>query len=280
MLYILCEDEGSGLTFWMTVNKVLLHNRARVVTAKGKDNITAKFVTRKKDAKGNEISGVARGVQRDIFLTADDTLLIAFDNIGGTTTSKVIGAANREREHIGFRLIYTTYYCIEEVFISFPDLFEYCEFDGAVEYLHKQIDTAELRSKLTFLRDCILNRKDLAKEVSQSILFQGSNISKIGREQFSSNFLTRITRQAVGYFLVDKSKLGECWQYSCDEAPSVVNAECILNGKKFSNYACNICKLKSTIPDISDRLINLSETSVLKPTHVSGVALLQLNEFA
>lgn len=246
MLAIIPEDSGSGKQFWEAINRNLLSNKAWVVdTYKGQDKALgySTMVPRLLNAiKSGDIH-------------SGDTILFAIDNTGSDAVAhEVLNATIICREN-GLRLLATTYYCIEEVFLSFKLL----------EYWVENIDN-KYRACIEYIREHILNKLDYYDKMTKQEVDRLLHIDSIeNREQFAYHLL-RIATSKSKQFKYTKSKLGECWINSCCDIKA-----------KIPQYSTDTCKLGSRYLTASLKLRQIVDNSVLSSDKVD---ISKLNEIA
>ena len=104
--HIICEDSVSGFIFWKAINKHIFNNICTIHSAGGVTNIISKV---------DELIDYGS-------IQSGDRVILVFDNTGHPQASKTLKGMKGIVKANQLYLIYTTYYCFEEVLISFRDL--------------------------------------------------------------------------------------------------------------------------------------------------------------
>ena len=194
--HIIVEDAGSGKEFWAAVNKEFLDSKGNIIEAGGVTNLDKEL--RKNFELGNISSG--------------DYILIAFDNTGTLQASVQMEKLKKHAtEYKLSGLIFTTYYCFEEIFLSFERL---------LDWVKPRLSDSEI-ALIQFIGNSIRERKDyltnhseFETEFNQLVESRHLTIKALGREKLSANLLSYITQQNIG-FKITKGSIGSCWIHDC-----------------------------------------------------------------
>jgi len=206
VLYIVSEDKGSGFVFWCKVNEYLLNNSAKVVPAGGIPNLY------------KTVMGLP--------LQTSDTLFVAVDiNDSGATTQLediCVYAVS-----LGVEVLNTSYVCLEEVFLFFKSLRQWCSLDYPAELLtlyNKAVDLyknnsfANLAGKLPIFSE---TETMFAKyfEASKPVNNVAQLFSRLLTLMTFRNFKNVQDCSATPDFTFSKGKIGDCWVDDCNHLP-------------------------------------------------------------
>lgn len=231
MLYIVTEDEGSGFQFWKSVADNLLINQRNITltTSKGVANIPQ--------------------ILKRLNLKLGDTLLLAVDAVYDNSSASIkdiFELALLICHRAQARLIRTTYYCFEEVFLSYDYLTSMCS---------KQADDID-RELIKIVQNCIYNQENYAQlgVLNENIL--PTSIKATGsREKLAKALLSYITFKMAGMFKIVSGALGRCWIDSCDDLRQ-------RKSKILTSQYCSKCRYKCKENTAISKLEHLDENTL------------------
>lgn len=175
-------------------------------------------------------------------LEAGDVVILFFDNvkiIKDKPTTRILKRFMRECRSKEAVFRYTTYYCFEEIFLSYKGLCSIISVD------------LEVSQKLLELQNSLINEGQYPKDNSFWYDFVGMKKNTTNRETLSSLILNYLTNTAQKGFLIIKSKIGDCWISDCASTQLHQNV-C---------DKCNFC-MKGSV--FKDKLDDLNNNSVAK----------------
>lgn len=132
--HIITEDEGSGKIFWECINDQFLSSKANIIVARGVTNLDKKL----------------RENYKAKIINFGDCVMIAFDNTGTLQASAQMEKLNKHATEYELNLFFTTYYCFEEIFLSFEYL---------IDWINPKMKLNE-KAFIDFVRCSILNNQD------------------------------------------------------------------------------------------------------------------------
>lgn len=268
MLYVITEDTNSGRDFWNKVFNIFL----------GKDNYEmVQFI---QDKNGKPISGnmaLNRLVDKALLKAkAGDSIFIAFDNIGSskrvnTKTAKDYGFDSGDFINITLQkcsiskvnLYISSYYCFEEIYLSYEGLYELCKIDGKDQ---------QLTSVVKFVKDSILNGTEYYDRNNKNIQYVISKRQDAAhnKEHFADALLFQSTYGIKnGYFVISKSTnkncILKCWTETCS----------VLRNKNLKNiqHFCSNCKFCMRDKSDIEKLIDLNNRSLIDNTDIDFTEL-------
>lgn len=239
MLYIVTEDKNSARDFWKIVADTFMGAENYVLeplSVGGGGN------TRLQEQVTNVFTKIQKG----------DILFVAFDNIANTKNfvpSDFIIKTAARCKRAGVTFQYTTYYCFEELYLSYDELVK-------LSCNYKDWDI------VGFVSQCIKDAIDYYVDpVVQDYIKQIENTNLSNREHFLNYLLVETSKMINGYFQITKSgqcfdKNAECWVKDCTQIQAnMTEQQC--------NNVCDVqckycCKEKTT----RDKLIDLKEKSI------------------
>lgn len=184
---------------------------------------------------------------------AGDIFILFFDHvetIAGRTVPVILQEIREICKNKSVHFRYTTYYCFEELFLSYEGLD-----DLIVPKLHKCI------IELVKIREDIRSgKKDYRMRFDYKFwidLFPNLASAKT-REQLSARLLVELLLSTNGRFRVNKSSVGECWLYSC----SILEKDKVINYRicEKCTYCCKGCAFRDKLADLDSRSVSsLSE---------------------
>lgn len=192
-----------------------------------------------------------------------DYLFIAFDNVDSTDMFCVADFLNGLRivcDERDVKLIYTKYYCFEELYLGY---------DGLLNLCHNSTQDAILLDTLTHVYSCIREDRNYYDVTENRIqyVFSFSKNAKINREHFANALLTKITRELKGYFTICKREksFGACWYMDCKNLQQNKNDKHIL-------YFCDSCKYDCKNSEAHNKLLDVirsqGDFEILKLLHI------------
>ena len=242
MYYIICEGAVGKAEYVFNKAIIDLYGRDKkykLISAGGYDNIF-KIET---DLADN-------------YLRYRDTLILLFDNVGedmdcghNMGIAEMLEYICEDCDTIGVTLKYTTYYCFEELLLSYTRL------PNMLVNVNNRI-VQSFKDFQQFLLSC--SSSEYIYEVTYSdrfaplLEFQGyGDAVKLNRsrEEISSKLLQCITLKLLNTWRVNKSMIGKCWVSDCDS-----------NG--FMKYLCDKCKYDLKGCSFKEKLSDLDANSV------------------
>ena len=195
-----------------------------------------------------------------------DCLFVAFDNIGTSsrvnkkTNKKIYFDAgdfwittNQKGINLGVEFYFTSYYCFEELYLSYLEVYNLYKEDGK--------DTTLLET-LDYVRNHILNGTeyyDRNNDNVQTVINIKPDANK-NKEHFADALLMHVTRKIRnGKFEIRKkgsSGIIKCWTMDCDYLHNHVK------DLKQDGYICNNCKYKMKNKSTVEKLKYFDETSL------------------
>lgn len=205
MLVILCEDSAMGKDFWSAINIYCLDGQAKVLTSNGVDKMSEKI--------------------KSVNLSTNDKVIFAIDNIGDSKVRSILRSLKNDAKNRGYSFKISSYYCIEEVFLSFvffPDWLRLSD-DVRKDIWKPIFEFVTGKSSFDYSKDDIFRAR-----------FPKDN----NREQLANSYLNILTYNRKNglansdKFWIHKSGFGSCWYESCqtgDGVPYICNRK---------NYIC------------------------------------------
>ena len=258
MIYVISEDEGSGLSFWKIFFESYFKEYQIITSNSNAGNLTLQY-------------------QLDEALSrtsANDTIFIAFDKIyssSGFDTGDFLNVAMEKCRRKSVDLYVTKYFCFEEIYLSYPELETMIRKDGR---------DLSLANVALYIREMIEKDEDYFqsnKQVREQIESKRKDASQ-NREHFADAALYNLTRTIKhGYFTIDKSKrngINKCWTSACDD---IRNTK-----KKDISYMCDNCSYSQKDASRIDKLNDLCKKSCLvdnsdsEPIDLFGINLTTL----
>ena len=235
MKYIICEDSGSGFTFFKTVRDICFtEDQCEVVSSYGNTNFqdTVKAIIEK--------------------LKQGDFLMLAFDSVEVSedfNPKNIIISAQYGCDKAKATLYYTTYYCFEELFLSYDYLA-----DMFMNGSYKKDDKELWMKLLNYIHDSIFSGNDYYVD-NELVSYVKSIIKKSNRtkEKFIKAVLTHISGSIRGDFKITDGSLGKCWLQACEIA-TFTNKE----------YRCKNCIYNFKGLNASEKLIEIEQHSLCR----------------
>ena len=196
-----------------------------IISADGKNNIEKEFLR----VKNSFNSG-------DVFILFFDNI----ETIGGKLTADLLTDICIMCSELGVVFRYTTYYCFEELFLSYTSIIDILEIDDS------------LRNELLSVQNKILTGKNYFREdISFWENYFGEHRcgSLKTREKLSSSICNDIFKRVNGLFFIQKNKIGECWVCDC------------ANSKLHKNV-CSRCNYILKGSSFRDKLKDIDSNSV------------------
>ena len=240
MIYIITEDSNSARNFW---------EHAVSVFAK-----SGSYVFVDSNIWGNtSLDKRTRDVVREA--NEGDIIAVLFDCIENTRDFKpkrFIRNMLRLCKSKGIAFRYNTYYCFEEMFLSYNELLKISN-SRSISVLQKVYDA--LHAGINYYKT---NYKSVVDDYK---LITGR--SSKNREQFANALLVDVTRKITGHFSIHKSgkpfdDRAECWVKSCWMIQSSQ-----LNQKNNMCYICNACKYSCKSKTKREKIIDLNNNAII-----------------
>lgn len=231
MRYVICEDSGSGYQFFNDLTFCFgVSSECRVISSNGNMNFYDTLV--------NVLPFIVKG----------DKLLLAFDYIGISDRfdpNEIIEYAIRYCTNVGAEYYWTTYFCFEELYLSYIRLHDMfwssrnasTDWLDALDYICERINSG-------------VNYFDLNHPSIKFIISQASYANR-GREKCAKAVLYNITRKLLGQFTISDGNFGRCWLHTCGTFD-------------FSNIrvACTKCVLCNHCRESYDKAIDLEGNTI------------------
>lgn len=222
MFHFLCEGEQykAEYTFiskvieeFQTVENFILKS------ANGKDNIEVEFLRMKND------------------FNSGDVFVLFFDNIemiGNRLVVDILSDIEKQCMELKVGFKYTTYYCFEELFLSYTNLLPMLNAEDAVKDEIIKIQNKILSSRNYFREDISFWRA----------YFRHREGFLRTRESLSAGICNDIFGRIKGAFYLQKSKIGHCWMSDCKDTKLHKNVcdNC--------NYKLKGCSFKAKLEDL------------------------------
>lgn len=258
MLYVITEDTNSARDFWKITFKTFL------------DDKKYKFIEFNLASNGATVSGnkALNGLVDKAMLQVQpgDSLFIAFDNIGASSrvnhkTGKTIGFdsgdfllnTQQKCNLKNVNLFISSYYCFEELYLSYDGLYRLYSEDGK---------NKTLLNALKYVQQNILQGTEYYNRNSKYIqeVIKIKPDANTNKEHFADALLSQVTGEIKhGYFTITKnghtSGVTRCWTKSCEELYSIKNLG-------VGSYTCENCKFCMKEKSRYDKLVNLDTNSI------------------
>lgn len=246
MLYIITEDSNSARVFWEYAAK----------TFRGEGEYEIVSFLRGKDGKPSS-GNTTLSNQLEALLprvNSKDEIMIVFDNIVKANifdTYTFLKYIRSLSQSSGINIKFTSYYCFEEVYLSYSEL----------ERLNESNRDVVINS-IRFVRNCLLNGIDYFdlryKQIIDFIDFYGKDSGK-NREHFANALLISVTQLLDGRFRIIKSgdcfyNQGACWLLNCDDVRKLMKNEYEVNSvcRDKCKFKCKDCTTKEKLIDLND----------------------------
>ena len=193
-------------------------------------------------------SGGNRNIMKSVYsipkdLNEHDSVILFFDSvetIGGRAVIDILDDISEICNASGTNFRYTTYYCFEEIFLSYAGIVDLLSLD---EELHREL----LR-----IQDLLRSGKNyydvLAREI-WSNLIEDENCY-CNREHFSFVLINQLMKPFRHRFQIEKGSMGKCWTCGCAE----LEAE--------NTYYCPTCRYRMKDCEFGYKLRDIEENSV------------------
>lgn len=260
MLYVITEDSNSGRDFWKVAFGVLMNaGEYKVVdflkNSNG-DDITGNYSL---DAQVDEVLRYAK---------PGDSIFVALDNIGSSTrlnskTNKSIGFDSGDFvnntmykcQQASVGLYISSYYCFEEVYLS------YIELENLVKADSRDIGKGALIAPvIKYVRECIENGVeyyDRNRPEVQSIISIKTDATT-NKEHFADALLYHASSNIKhGRFTIAKAqdKKWRCWLLDCADLQSRGTSR----DYPYIDYDCANCKFKMKECIKQEKLMDLDD---------------------
>ena len=204
-------------------------------------------------------AGGSNHIQEDVdwlinnTLRAGDVFILFFDNvedINGVVVADLLDDWRISCDERGVTFRHTTYYCFEELFLSYI---------GLVDML--SLKYVGCKKELHNLQMLLLSGQNYWEESDLSFwvnMFPNLK-SATTREQFSARLLTLLTNNMRGNFRITKAVVGLCWIKDCSNLQSVSQIS-----KRVSSDRCASCKYDCKNCTFRKKLRVLDANSVSK----------------
>lgn len=238
MYYIICEGEENKSEYKFVKAVVTLYANNKpfsILAAGGYDNLI------------NLISSL------DGKLKCGDYVILFFDNVGDDIkvghipVVNLLGVLDKLCNDACCVFRYTTYYCFEELLLSYTRLQDMC-----IKLSKKELEEFKL------LQDDMISGKNYYSILRNSDKYDNLlrklncfEISKgrINRENLSFQLLKRISGSMLNTWKVSKSDIGSCWISDC-------------SNEGFMEYMCQKCKYALSGCLLKQKIEDLDKNSV------------------
>lgn len=228
MIYIVTEDKKSGYLFWVWFSRLIFKNKIKVLT-------------------GISVLGVTH-VIKNLKLKKEDVLIVSIDVVEGINIKEWREVILRENIIKKENLIFTDFYCIEEVFISSPKLLEWCQINE--EYV----------DDLKRIQNSIWTNEDYYSNTTGNLEEYKLKAKNPNKEKMLAFLLNRATKGTP--FSHENKGLSPCYYKDC----------CYINDINEGNIMCNIKDLFELMTG-EEKIREFAESSVL--TRSSDFAYLE-----
>ena len=241
MIYPVTEDENSGREFWIKVLQTFqLSGTYKVM------DLPTNSEGKVYGGNGALRSQIDKAIET---ACAGDTIVIILDVVNDRITQLL----RNTKYECGIRkvsLMYTNYFCFEELYLSYSEL-------AKLYSLRNNVDKMLLNT-LDYVRECILKEENYFNVNDERIKYviDLSRGAGKNREHFANVLLSTVTAKIKGHFRINKRKngLGECWINSCSD---------IIESDNTASYNCNTCKYCCKGCNTKEKLLDLRHRSLL-----------------
>ena len=213
--YILCEDSNGGAFFWETVNREILSDYFQLMPCFGFGNLWLEFDK----------------LRRSSALNSESIIIIVMDNITKQGARTILDKFRKIKREETYRIEISDYYCIEEVFLSFESLLDWCKYNGSLKREYEKISKS-IRLKDVYF-DEVITQSDpetkTTKIISQTPGKLMNEVDKVkyvlggkryNREGFAKAFYGHIIgSNTKGQFSVERENRDKittsCWFTDC-----------------------------------------------------------------
>lgn len=230
MVYMVCEDSGSGFTFWISIIKKFISKRAICTTSYGCD----------------QFKGKVKKVCKE--MNTGDTIVLIVDSIKGTELEDAIGVVKEVCSGKGVKIICNSCFCFESIFLTYRNLLEFLDLDTNSCEICREV------YKITQYEGNDI-RESLGNNAEGSYI--GGVLGSVNTlEQACSRILTDVTGLSKIKAGIDKSDIGDCWITDC-----IRGHESKRRDEKFCRaVGCNKCK---TYMSFTDKVLDIEKNSEL-----------------
>lgn len=226
MFYFLCEGEKdkAEYTFIKSVIEEFHANEVHEFLAAGsKDNIDSEFDKLSEKFKSG-----------DIFILFFDNIEI----IKGRPVPFMLDDMTSICESKGVIFRYTTYYCFEELFLSYTGLSDMLP-----------LKFYACKGELCKLQTSLLMGENYWKEFDLSFwLKMFPNLKSAStREQFSARLLANLTNSIRGNFRIIKASIGLCWVSDCSLLQNKESIKIARDKCASCKYDCKNCTFRKKL---------------------------------
>ncbi len=254
MIYVITEDSNSARTFWNIVFETFNKEEYKLIDLPSDD--------KGKSYSGNKTLDIQVNNALKI-MHRGDRLVIIFDNITDEkhfSTRSFLDRTEAKCEALGINLSISTYYCFEEIYLSYKELlnlYKRCKYNNIV------LETLEFVCKSIHNR---IDYFDANDTINNFISYYGKD-SSYNREHFANALLMEVTKSLSKWFYISKSKdcfgkkgNGQCWLLNCTDIQSSMTTQHI-------NHQCIIgCKYMCKNTTTRDKLLDLENKSLCRYT--------------
>lgn len=263
MLYVITEDRNSGRDFWTIVLNSFLKNTDFEIIDFDTDI----------DVNGDIVPMTGNGALDNLVDKAllkakkDDSLFVAFDSICTSTqinkekgkkeyfdSGDFVNNTSQKCKSIGVHFYVTSYYCFEEIYLS------YIELENMVANSSK---SPQLAGVIKYVRDCINNNieyYDRNRPEVKDVINITQDAQK-NKEHFADALLFQSTNAIKpGRFAISKRERKPilCWLHDCKKL-QLYGEE---NKSYPSQYECNKCIFKMKNCNTIEKLLDLDNNSL------------------
>lgn len=226
----MCEgekDKSEYVFISAVISEFKIDESYNLVAAGGKENIDKEFLKLKKEF-----------CQGDIFILFFDNI----EMIGGKLTVDLLSSIEVQCKNLGVFFRYTTYYCFEELFLSYTNLLPMLNVDIAIKNEISNIQH-KLLSGVNYFRD----------DISFWINYFGKHRKGVlkTREKLSFGICNLILNTINGSFYLQKDKIGSCWVTDCKD--STLHKNVCVNCK----YKLKNCSFRCKLEDLDNNSVSI-----------------------
>lgn len=173
-----------------------------------------------------------------------DTFILFFDSVEticGSLVSDILHGISKKCSDINVNFRYTTYYCFEELFLSYPCFLDIVNV------------SEEFLRELEKVQSMLLNKQNYYREDLSfwNSYFKDQSGALKTRECLSASICSCASKTAKGHFLINKNSIGVCWISDCGEA-------------KINENVCKQCRYSLKDCTFREKLTSIDSTSVSK----------------
>lgn len=251
MLYIITEDSNSARMFWSLAAKEF----------KGADNYVLVELLKKQNGKQAGGNTTLENQVNELLpkMKLGDELFVVFDCISNTSNfipGDFIILTHQKCKLAGVNFKFTSYYCFEEVYLSYIELYSMIS-NGKAK--------ATVVNILKYIQESINSGENYFDKSQQAVVdfinFYEKDSGK-NREHFANAVLIFATQLLDGRFKIIKSgscfyNQGACWLLDCDDVKKLMKNEYEINSicNNKCKFICKDCNTREKLVDLKNKSI-------------------------